>query len=160
MTRILESLDLTLDIKPISTNHLYNTIVRGRNSLRVKSQAYVEFKDKLKMLLSQQSKPIDDFIKKVQAFDEPLYMDVSYLVEIPWNNLITKNAEISKRSMDWDNSIKAFQDCLFEFMDMTDHLILKGDLELMAVPMDSGYSVTVEICVRGLSEKLDLWEFQ
>ena len=110
-------------------------------------------------MLARESEDIDKFINRVSSLDQPLYMTANYVVEMPWNSLITKKGEISKISLDWDNCIKGFQDCFFDFMGMTDHLIITGHLDMIAVSQDRGWSTTVEIVVNHLEEKIVEWDY-
>lgn len=108
-------ININLPIKPLNLNNCYTISTIGNSVRRFPSREYKQYESLVNQELRKFKSEINKFNK---AYDEnEHYLIAEYNFFYP---ILTKKYNISKRSTDLSNSIKALEDILFKNFVMDD----------------------------------------
>lgn len=147
---IMDTLSITINEKPPSTNSLYYT--DRRTGTRHKSKEYRAFEKVVDKHISSLKFSFNKFDTAFSPFDHCLF--VTMLIEIPESDFFTKDGKIRARKHDWDGFPKPFQDSIFKhFEKIDDAYVINGNVA--KIPSPGHWKVTFTIFKENLDHIRD-----
>lgn len=143
-----------LNLKPVSLNGLYKSIMIKGKMRRAKSKAGVAYEKRMTLELLNRRFDINKFETETSIYEN--FLTCKIVCEIPRSKLITKKDYISNISGDVDDMPKPIIDNIFKFFNkLNDAIICQCDVSKRP-SKDNQYNIYVEFTRRELIELDDL----
>lgn len=147
----MESITLTLSIRPLSYNQYYRNSKTGK---RIKTGPGLAYDEELTILLESYQKTLKRFAKNLDPSKVVVEHRLTYFNP---EFFIQDESRLNMTSGDIDNPVKVLQDKIFKAMGQDDYFVKKLFVE--EYPSDE-VGVVVDLIVRPMPEFLSFKEFK
>jgi hypothetical protein len=146
-----------VNLKPISTNHMYYTYPRkgGKGTFKTKSSDYLKFITKVHLALHKLVNDNPELRNMVEGVEFPTFPSLSIEVDIPLKDYQTKSGKL--KSHDSSNFIKATEDALFSYFneninsDVSDHMVIHVSSSKKPVELEV-WTIRIYLCLPKVSD--------